>query len=129
MKTFSFFIFVAFALAPAAFAEPSASPKAAGQHRAASSPASANEANGTLVELVHGQSVVINTGKENERFKLSAQAQYFNPKGKQLNERKLKKDRKVRVHFTKQGEDKVVDRVSLVREGGKKKGKRAKTQP
>lgn len=125
MKAFSISCLLLVGLAAFAFAEPSASPKS-DSGSASSSAAAANEMNGTLVELVHGQSVVINTGTQNQRFKLSAQAHYFNPKGKQIEERKLKKDRKVRVHYMKQGDDMIADRVSLVREGGKKKGKQPK---
>lgn len=125
MKAFSIVTSLVLALSAVALAQqPSASPKA--HQSTAKSSSSANEATGTLVEFVAGQSVVINTGTENQHFKLSGQAQYFNPKGKQIEERKLKKDRKVRVHFTKQGDDNVVDRISLVRDGGHKKAKQSK---
>jgi hypothetical protein len=50
--------------------------------------------------------------------------QYLNPKGKQITERKMKKDRRVKVHYAKEGNDMVVDKVQIVREGGKKKAKK-----
>ena len=124
MKTFSIFCSLTVALAAFTLAETSPTPKSA-RNTAASSATPANEVSGTLVEFVAGKSVVINTGTQNERFKLSAQAQYFNPKGKQVPERKLKKDRTVRVHFSKQGDEKVADRITITRGGGggHKKGK------
>jgi hypothetical protein len=124
MKTFTIFCLSTFALIGLSFAQPTASPKAS--HTAGAKTTStngANEATGSVVELVPGQSLVLNTGTQNQHFKLAAQAQYFNPKGKQIQERKVKKDRKVRVHYAKQGDDMVVDRITLVREGGRKKGK------
>jgi hypothetical protein len=125
MKTFSIFCSFVFAIVTISFAEPSASPSPKSGHaKAATSSSGANEATGSIVEFVPGQTLVLNTGTQNQHFKISGQAQYLNPKGKQIQERKLKKDRKVRVHYAKQGEDMVVDRVTLVREGGHKKGKK-----
>ena len=89
-----------------------------------SAPAGANEAIGTIEEFVPGATLVLNTnGSEPSHFKLGRGVRYLNPKGKEVNERKLKKDRRVRVHYAKQGEDFVVDKIQIEREGGKKKKK------
>ena len=129
MKTFSIFCLITAAAVSVCVAQPS--PPAKSPHTNAATTTTSNAANevsGSLVELVPGQSLVINTGTQNQHFKLGPQVQYFNPRGKQIKERKLKKDRKVRVHYTKQGNDMVVDRVTLVREGTGKKGKQQKKQ-
>ena len=116
MKTLTIFFSLSLAFGALALAEPSPSPKASHTPASTNSP---NEMNGAVVEFVPGQNLVLNTGTQNQHFKLNGQVQYFNPKGKAIAERKLKKDRKVRVHYAKQGDDMVVDRVTIVREGHK----------
>lgn len=121
MKTFSIFCAAILGLVTLSFAQNS-SPAKSAHANTATSPNGANELTGSIVEFVPGQSLVINTGTQNQRFKLSAQAQYFNPRGKQVPERKLKKDRNVRVHYAKQGDDMVADRITIVRGAVQKKG-------
>ncbi len=84
----------------------------------------ANEVVGTIVEFVPGADIVLNTGaSEPMRFKLGKGVRYLNPKGKEVNERKMKKDRKVRVHYAKEGNDMVVDKIQIERDGKKKKAR------
>jgi hypothetical protein len=96
---------------------PSATPSATAKASATISNADANESTGTIVEFIQGQSLVLNTGgSEPSRFKLAKNVTYSNPRGKTVGPGKLKKDRRVRVHYAKQGNDMVVDQVTLVRE-------------
>lgn len=103
----------------AATSTASAAPSAAAKVNppATSASANANESTGTIVEFVQGQSLVLNTGgSEPSHFKLAKNVSYANPRGKTVGPGKLKKDRRVRVHYSKQGNDMVVDQVTLVRE-------------
>lgn len=79
--------------------------------------AAANESTGTIVEFVSGQSLVLNTGgTEPSHFKVAKTVAISNPRGKSVATGKLKKDRRVQVHYNRHGDDFVVDRIMLVRE-------------
>ena len=83
--------------------------------------ASGNETTGTIVEFTPGGNIVLNTGgAEPARFKLGKNVTYTNPRGKAIGPNKMKKDRKVRVHYSKQGADMVVDQVTIVRDKPRK---------
>lgn len=134
MKRFGIFYLATLFTTAVAFAQsPSVAPSQAETKKttkhAAPATAGANEAIGTIVEFVPGGDIVLNTGAgQPARFKLGKGVQYLNPKGKAINERKMKKDRRVRVHYAKEGNDMVVDKIQVVREGGKKKGKKQPQQ-
>jgi hypothetical protein len=128
MKTFFTFCFAVMAMGAVSFAQsPTASPTPAkaNKHAKTTAPAvGANEAVGTIVEFVPGGNLVLNTGAaEPMRFKLGKGVRYLNPKGKEINDRKMKKDRRVRVHYAKQGDEMVVDKVQIERDGKKKKSR------
>jgi hypothetical protein len=129
MKTFLSFCFATVTMLAIGFAQtPSTSPaptkSTTTKTHASAAPLGANEAVGTIVEFVPGGDIVLNTGAaEPARFKMGKGVRYLNPKGKEVNERKMKKDRRVRVHYAKEGNDLVVDKIQIEREGGKKKAK------
>jgi len=75
------------------------------------------ESTGTITEFTPGAAIVLNTGTgEPVRYKLGSNVTYINGKGKEIKADRIRKDRKVRVHYVKQGNDMVVDKVSIVRE-------------
>ena len=75
------------------------------------------ESTGTITEFTPGLSIVLNTGTgEPVRYKLGKSVTFVNAKGKVINDSKMKKDRKVRVHYVKEGNDMVVDKVAIVRD-------------
>ena len=49
-------------------------------------------------------------------YKLAKSVTYINAKGKEIKAERIRKDRKVRVHYTKEGNDMVVDKVTIVRD-------------
>src|SRR4051795_10606856 len=75
------------------------------------------ESTGTITEFTPGAAIVLNSGTgEPVRYKLGSSVTYINGKGKEIKADRIRKDRKVRVHYVKQGNDMVVDKVSIVRE-------------
>src|SRR3954463_4524443 len=75
------------------------------------------ESTGTITEFTPGAAIVLNSGTgEPVRYKLGSSVTYINGKGKEIKADRIRKDRKVRVHYVKQGNDMVVDKVTIVRE-------------
>jgi hypothetical protein len=78
---------------------------------------SSNESVGTISEFTPGATIVLNTGSgEPVRYKLGKTVTYINGKGKEIKADRIRKDRKVRVHYVKEGTDMVVDKVTVVRD-------------
>jgi hypothetical protein len=79
--------------------------------------ATTNESVGTIVEITPGTTLLLNTGTGDPvHYKFSKTVSYTNAKGKEINPTKLKKDRKIHVHYTKEGNDLVVDKLTIVKE-------------
>jgi cytoskeletal protein RodZ len=79
--------------------------------------ASDTEGSGTVTEFTPGSTIVLNSGAgEPTHYKLGKNVTYINAKGKQIKAERIRKDRKVRVHYTKEGNDMVVDKVTIVRD-------------
>jgi ABC-type phosphate transport system substrate-binding protein len=75
------------------------------------------ESTGTITEFTPGAAIVLNSGTgEPVRYKLGSSVTYINGKGKEIKADRIRKDRKVRVHYVKQGNDMVVDKITIVRE-------------
>jgi hypothetical protein len=75
------------------------------------------ESTGTITEFTPGAGIVLNSGTgEPVHYKLGSSVTYINGKGKEIKADRIRKDRKVRVHYVKQGNDMVVDKVTIVRE-------------
>jgi hypothetical protein len=72
---------------------------------------------GTITEFTPGASLVLSSGTgEPVHYKLAKTVTYINAKGKEIKAERIRKDRKVRVHYTKEGNDMVVDKVTVVRD-------------
>lgn len=67
---------------------------------------------GTVTEFSPGASLVLSTGSgEPARYKFSKTVTYVTPEGKVIDASRIKKNSKVRVHYLKEGNDMVVDKV------------------
>jgi len=70
------------------------------------------ESTGTVTEFSPGSSLVLSTGSgEPVHYRFSKSVTYVTPDGKVIEASKVRKDSKVRVHYMKEGNDMVVDRV------------------
>lgn len=75
------------------------------------------ESVGTITEFTPGASLVLSSGTgEPVHYKLAKTVTYINAKGKEIKAERIRKDRKVRVHYTKDGDDMVVDKVTVVKD-------------
>src|SRR5438045_2090466 len=89
---------------------------AAGQKTPAATAAPGSEATGKITEFVAGASLALDTGSgEPVRYKLGKGVVYVNARGKVVKAGKMKKDRKVLVHYLKDGHDIVIDKVTVVK--------------
>ena len=67
---------------------------------------------GTVTEFTPGSSIVLSTGSgEPVQYRFSKSVTYVTPEGKVIDASRIKKDSKVRVHYIKQGNDMLVDKV------------------
>jgi hypothetical protein len=83
----------------------------------ATTTASSTEAVGTVSEFTPGASLVLaSNGGTPVQYKLGKNVTYINAKGKEIKAERIRKDRKVRVHYTREGNDMVVDKVTIVRD-------------
>ncbi len=72
------------------------------------------ESLGTVMEFTPGDSLTLKTeATEPMHYTFSKTVEYVNADGKVIEASKIRKDSKVRVHFVKQGNDLVVDKVIL----------------
>jgi hypothetical protein len=70
------------------------------------------ESYGTVTEFSPGASLVLSTGSgEPVHYKFSKTVTYVTPEGKVIEASKIKKNAKVRVHYIKEGNDMLVDKV------------------
>ena len=75
------------------------------------------ESLGTVTEFTPGDSLTLKTeATEPMHYTFSKTVEYVNAHGKVIEASKIRKDSKVRVHFLKQGNDMVVDKVILTPE-------------
>jgi len=72
------------------------------------------ESFGTVTEFTPGDSLILKTeATEPMHYTFNKNVEYVNAHGKVIEASKIRKDSKVRVHFVKQGNDLVVDKVIL----------------
>ena len=72
---------------------------------------------GVISEFTPGSVIVLKSeAGEPVRYKLGTNVTYINGKGKEIKADRIRKDRKVRVHYVKEGNDMVVDKVTIVRD-------------
>jgi hypothetical protein len=73
------------------------------------------ETTGTITEFTPGASLVLSTGAaEPVHYKFSKTVTYVTPSGDVIEASKVKKNSRVRVHYIKQGNDIMVDRVVVL---------------
>jgi hypothetical protein len=70
------------------------------------------ESAGTVTDFSPGASLVLSTGTgEPTHYRFSKTVTYVTPEGKVIEASKVRKNSKVRVHYSKEGGDMVVDKV------------------
>jgi len=70
------------------------------------------ETYGTVTDFSPGASLVLSTGSgEPVQYRFSKTVTYVTPDGKVIDASRIKKNSKVRVHYTKEGNDMLVDKV------------------
>ena len=75
------------------------------------------ENTGVITEFTPGATIVLSTGTgEPVHYKFGKNVTYVNARGKEISASKIRKDRKVRVHYVKEGNDMVVDKVTVVKD-------------
>lgn len=75
------------------------------------------ESVGTITDFTPGATIVLSTGTgEPATYKFGKTVTYVNGNGKVINASKIRKDRKVRVHYVKEGNDMLVDKVTVVKD-------------
>lgn len=75
------------------------------------------EATGTISDVTPGATIVLSTGSGDPvTYKFGKSVTYVNANGKVIDVSKLRKNRKVRVHYVKEGNDMIVDKVTIVKD-------------
>jgi hypothetical protein len=75
------------------------------------------ESVGTITDFTPGATIVLSTGTgEPVTYKFGKSVTYVNANGKVINASKIRKDRKVRVHYVKEGNDMLADKVTVVKD-------------
>ncbi len=73
------------------------------------------ESTGTITEYTPGTSIVLHTeAAEPVHYKFSKTVSYVTPDGKVIEASKVSKNAKVRVHYVKEGNDMMVDKVVVL---------------
>jgi hypothetical protein len=75
------------------------------------------ESTGTVTDFTPGQIMVLKTeAVEPVRYKFSKQVTYVTSDGRIIQPSKIRKDSKVHVHYVKQGDDMLVDKVIVTKD-------------
>jgi hypothetical protein len=75
------------------------------------------ETTGTVTEFTPGQALMLRTeANEPVRYKFGKTVTYMTSDGKVIEASKIRKDSKVRVHYLKEGNDMVVDKVIVTQD-------------
>jgi hypothetical protein len=73
------------------------------------------ESVGTITEYTPGASIILRTeAAEPVHYKFSKSVTYVTPDGKVIEASKVRKNSKVRVHYSKEGSDMLVDKVVVM---------------
>ena len=74
------------------------------------------ESTGTVTEFTPGQALILKTeAAQPLRYKFAKTVTYVTSDGQVIEASKIRKDSKVRVHYIKDGDDMVVDKVIVTR--------------
>ncbi len=110
-------VFATALMGSVAFAQTSASTKVATQPNGVTETTTTTESFGTVTEFTPGDSLTLRTeAAEPVHYKFGKTVEYVNVHGKVIEASKIRKDSKVRVHYVKQGDDMLVDKVILTPE-------------
>lgn len=75
------------------------------------------ESTGVVTEFAPGERMVLRTeAAEPVHYKFSKQVTYVTPDGRVIDASKIRKDSKVHVHYIKNGDDMVVDKVIVAKD-------------
>ena len=75
------------------------------------------ESTGTVTEYTPGQMMVLKTeAAEPVRYKFSKQVTYVTSDGSVIEPSKIRKDSKVHIHYVKDGDDMLVDKVIVTKD-------------
>ena len=101
-----------------AFAQTSTSSTtvATGTNGATETTTTTTESTGTVTEFTPGQALILKTeAAQPIRYKFGKTVTYVTSDGRVIEASKIRKDSKVRVHYIKDGDDMVVDKVIVTR--------------
>lgn len=85
---------------------------AAGTNGTTETTTTTTESTGTVTEFTPGRALILRTeAAEPMRYKFGKTVTYVTSDGKVIEASKIRKDSKVRVHYMKDGDDMVVDKV------------------
>ena len=89
---------------------------ATGTNGATETTTTTTESTGTVTDFTPGQMMVLKTeAAEPMRYKFGKSVTYVTSDGRVIEASKIRKDSKVRVHYIKDGDDMVVDKVIVTR--------------
>jgi len=90
---------------------------ATGTNGATETTTTTTESTGTVTEFTPGRVLFLKTeAAEPVRYKFGKMVTYVTSDGKVIEASKIRKDSKVRVHYLKDGDDMVVDKVIVTRD-------------
>ena len=90
---------------------------ATGANGATETTTTTTESTGTVTEFTPGHVLILKTEADQPvRYKFGKTVTYVTSDGKVIEASQIKKDSKVRVHYLKEGDDMVVDKVIVTRD-------------
>jgi hypothetical protein len=90
---------------------------ATGTNGATETTTTTTETTGTITEFTPGHQLVLRTeAAEPVRYKFDKHVTYVTADGRVIEASKVRKDSKVRVHYVKQGDDMLVDKVIVTQD-------------
>jgi hypothetical protein len=95
----------------------SSSTTTTGTNGATETTTTTTESTGTVTEFTPGHALVLKTEADQPvRYKFGKTVTYVTSDGKVIEASQIRKDSKVRVHYLKEGDDMVVDKVIVTRD-------------
>ena len=90
---------------------------ATGTNGATETTTTTTESTGTVTEFTPGHALILKTEADQPvRYKFGKTVTYVTSDGKVIEASQIKKDSKVRVHYLKEGDDMVVDKVIVTQD-------------
>ena len=91
---------------------------ATGTNGATETTTTTTESTGTVTEFIPGQALILRTeaAAQPVRYKFGKTVTYVTSDGQVIEASKIRKDSKVRVHYIKDGDNMVVDKVIVTRD-------------